>query len=354
MTPHVYPAGRYKICPRIKRTMLSLCVIAKNEAHCIGDMLKSVQTLNGEAIVLDTGSSDDTRAVALSYGARVYRYEWKNDFADARNVSMSYARHPWILVLDADEELAPSSLELIQNLIQGGPKAYFLNRHHFCATPNAATFSILEEGHPAIARGAKLYFSTHDIRLFPNDSRIQFAGEVHESVEDSLRHLGYAIERTPGIIYHYGHLLSGKRAQEKAALYLNLAKEKVLAAPHDWRAWYHLGVELQHHSRHLEAMHAFSRGIKMCSDFAPLWRQMGVSLSEQGDYSSALEAFTEALAKDHVCPLTWNALGVTFMRVNSLDAAEKCFETILAGDRVNPLAIMNLELVRQIKESTPS
>jgi len=84
-------------------------------------------------------------------------------------------------------------------------------------------------------------------------------------------------------------------------------------------------------------MQAFSRGIKLCRDFAPLWRQIGVSLSEEGDYSSALEAFTEALAKDHVCPLTWNALGITFMRVHSLDAAQLCFETILSGDRKNPI-----------------
>lgn len=330
--------------------MLSLCIIAKNESHCIGEMLESVRALNGEAIVLDTGSTDDTRAVALAHGAQVYRYQWKDDFADARNVSLSYARHRWILVLDADEELAPASLQIVRELISGEPKAYFFNRHHFCSTPNAATFFSLEEGHPAIARGAKVYFATHDIRLFPNDSRIAFSGEVHESAEDSLRHLGYSIEHSPAVIYHYGHLISGPRAQEKADLYLNLAKDKVTAAPHDWRAWYHLGVELQNHQRHLEAMHAFSRGITLCKDFAPLWRQIGVSLSERGDYSSALEAFTEALAKDNACPLTWNALGVTFMRVNSLDAAQLCFETILAGDGNNPLATMNLDLVRQIKE----
>lgn len=334
-------------------SMLSLCVIAKNEAHCIGGMLESVRHLVSEAIVLDTGSTDDTPSIALSHGAIVHRYDWKNNFADARNVSMSYAQHPWILVLDADEELPPPSVEIVKKLISGEPKAYFLDRHHFCSNPNAATFSSLEPSHPAIARGAKVYFATHDIRLFPNDPRIVFSGEVHESPDDSIRCLEYQIERSSGIIYHWGHLLSGKRASEKAELYLNLAQQKVSASPHDWRAWYHLGVELQNHKRHIEAMQAFSRGIKLCRDFAPLWRQIGVSLSEEGDYSNALEAFTEALAKDHVCPLTWNALGVTFMRVNSFDAAQLCFETILAGDNKNPLAHMNLEIIRQIRELQP-
>lgn len=331
--------------------MISLCVIAKNEAHCIGDMLESTRPLVSEAIVVDTGSTDDTRAIALSHGAQVYRHAWRNNFAEARNISLFYARHPWVLILDADEELAPSSIDLIRQLVSGAPKAYFIDRHHFCSTPNAATFATLEPGHPALARGAKVYFATHDLRLFPNDQRISFSGEVHESPEDSVRSLGYQIERTSCVIYHYGHLLSGPRAQEKAALYLDLASRKVHASPEDWRAWYQLGVELQNHKRHIEAMHAFSRGIEMRKDFAPLWRQIGVSLSEEGDYSNALEAFTEALAKDHSCPLTWNALGVTFMRVNSLDAARLCFETILAGDSGNPLARMNLDLIKRARES---
>lgn len=330
--------------------MLSLCVIAKNEAHCIGAMLESVRPLISEAIVVDTGSTDDTQAIALAHGARVITHAWRNDFAEARNVSLSNAQHPWILVLDADEELSPCSLELLKKLIAGEPKAYFLDRHHFCSAPNAATFSTLSPEHPAYARGAKVYFATHDLRLFPNDPRIRFTGEVHESTEDSLRGLEYQIERTPCVIYHYGHLMPPERMRVKADLYLDLALRKAHAAPDDWRTWYQLGVELQNQKRHLDAMRAFSRGIDLCKEFAPLWRQIGVSLAEEGDFSNALEAFTKALAEDHACPLTWNALGITFMRVQSFDAARLCFETILAGDSSNPTARMNLDLVKRLKE----
>jgi Flp pilus assembly protein TadD len=96
-------------------------------------------------------------------------------------------------------------------------------------------------------------------------------------------------------------------------------------------------------------MHAFSRGITLCQDFAPLWRQIGVSLCAHGEYTTAFEAFTEALSKDQACPLTWNALGVAFMKVQSLDAARLCFETILAGDAKNPTAKTNLEIVQQLQ-----
>jgi tetratricopeptide (TPR) repeat protein len=328
--------------------MLSLCVIAKNEAHCIGDMLNSVRPLASEMIVVDTGSSDDTAAVAKSHGARVHHHTWTNDFAQARNISLTLASSPWILVLDCDEELLPESIPTIRKLIQGPPQAYFVDRHHFFATPNAATFSALSPDHPAAARGAQAYFATHDIRLFPNVPTIRFSGEVHESPEDSLRKAGYQISRSECVIYHFGHLLAGSKAQEKAELYL--AKQKVTKAPQDWRTWYHLGVELQNHDRHLEAMHAFGRGITLCQDFAPLWRQIGVSLCAHGEYTTAFEAFTEALSKDHTCPLTWNALGVAFMKVQSLDAARLCFETILAGDTQNPAAQTNLQIVQHLQE----
>jgi len=330
--------------------MISLCAIAKNEAHCIGAMLESVRPLVSEMIVVDTGSSDDTRAVAYAHGATVYQHTWKNDFAEARNLSLSLAHHPWILVLDCDEELVADSIPKIQQLLQGPQQAYFIDRNHFFATPNAATFSALLPDHPAALRGAQAYFATHDIRFFPNSPMIRFSGEVHESPQDSVRKAGFAINRSECVIYHFGHLIAGARAQEKADLYLTLAQQKVTNAPQDWRTWYHLGVELQNHNRHVDAMHAFSRGITLCQDFAPLWRQIGVSLCAHGEYTTAFEAFTEALAKDHACPLTWNALGVAFMKVESLDAAKLCFETILAGDARNPAAITNLQIVQQLQE----
>jgi glycosyltransferase involved in cell wall biosynthesis len=330
--------------------MISLCAIAKNEAHCVGAMLESVRPLVSEIIIVDTGSTDDTCSVAHAHGATVHHHTWKNDFAEARNFSLSLAKNPWILVLDCDEELIADSIPKIKELLQGPPQAYFIDRHHFFATPNPATFSTLSPDHPAALRGAQAYFATHDIRLFPNVPTIRFAGAVHESPEDSLLKGGYTPTRTDCVIYHFGHLFGGERAREKAGLYLELAHHKVANDPQDWRAWYHLGVELQNHHRHVEAMHAFGRGITLCQDFAPLWRQIGISLCAHGEYTTAFEAFTEALSKDHACPLTWNALGVAFIQVKSFDAARLCFETILAGDGKNPAATTNLQIVEQLQE----
>ena len=71
-------------------------------------------------IVVDTGSSDDTAAIALRCGARVLHFDWCDDFSAARNAGLEAARGRWILVLDADEYLPEESIPTLRGLI-GGP-----------------------------------------------------------------------------------------------------------------------------------------------------------------------------------------------------------------------------------------
>jgi glycosyltransferase involved in cell wall biosynthesis len=77
--------------------MISLCAIVKNEAHTLGRMLTSVKPVADELIVVDTGSSDQSARVAQEHGARVISYEWQNDFAAARNFSISHPNGRWII-----------------------------------------------------------------------------------------------------------------------------------------------------------------------------------------------------------------------------------------------------------------
>ena len=70
---------------------ISLCLIAKNEEEVIGRCIESVMDIVDEIIVIDTGSTDNTIAVAEKYGAKVYNFTWIDDFAAARNYSFSKA-----------------------------------------------------------------------------------------------------------------------------------------------------------------------------------------------------------------------------------------------------------------------
>src|SRR6185369_7624849 len=82
---------------------LSFCMIARDEAKTIGAALAAAKPFCDEMIVVDTGSTDETRKVAASHGARVVEQAWTDDFAHARNRSLEEARGDFALVLDADE-----------------------------------------------------------------------------------------------------------------------------------------------------------------------------------------------------------------------------------------------------------
>jgi tetratricopeptide (TPR) repeat protein len=84
---------------------ISLCMIVKNEAQRLARCLTSVQLHVDEIIVVDTGSTDNTPEIARQFGAKVDSFVWCDDFAAARNYSLSLASGKWILILDADEEL---------------------------------------------------------------------------------------------------------------------------------------------------------------------------------------------------------------------------------------------------------
>ena len=64
---------------------ISLCMIVKNEEDCLGTCLDSLKDLVDEILIADTGSTDRTKEIAASYGARIFDFAWVDDFAAARN-----------------------------------------------------------------------------------------------------------------------------------------------------------------------------------------------------------------------------------------------------------------------------
>jgi glycosyltransferase involved in cell wall biosynthesis len=104
---------------------LSVCIITLNEEANIGRTLASVKDIADEIIVLDSGSTDATVAIAESYGARVFHEPWKG-FARQKNSSLAKATCDWILSLDADEEVSPELAASIKALLKsGGPEPPF-------------------------------------------------------------------------------------------------------------------------------------------------------------------------------------------------------------------------------------
>ena len=95
---------------------ISLCMIVKNEELVIGRCLESIKDVVDEIIIVDTGSTDNTKEIAKSYTNNIYDFKWINDFSAARNFSFSKASKDYIMWLDADDVILYEDKVKLQNL----------------------------------------------------------------------------------------------------------------------------------------------------------------------------------------------------------------------------------------------
>ncbi|UJF23814.1 glycosyltransferase family 2 protein [Suttonella sp. R2A3] len=100
---------------------LSVVMIVKNEADNLRLSLPSIKDLADEIIILDSGSSDDSQAVAESFGAKWYvNSDWQG-FGVQRQRAQAYAKGRWILALDADEVVDKALAQVISQTINQQP-----------------------------------------------------------------------------------------------------------------------------------------------------------------------------------------------------------------------------------------
>jgi glycosyltransferase involved in cell wall biosynthesis len=97
---------------------ITQCLIAKNEEANIEHCLSHLKTVVDEQIVIDTGSTDRTVELAEIMGAKVFHFDWINDFSAARNFALDKAKGDWIIFLDCDEYFSEDSVPLIRKCIK--------------------------------------------------------------------------------------------------------------------------------------------------------------------------------------------------------------------------------------------
>lgn len=97
---------------------ITACYIVKNEVENLAKSIKSLKNQVNEIVVVDTGSTDDTIAVARKFGAKVYSFPWQDDFSKARNFALSKAKGDWLVLLDADEYFTAKTAGNIRQVIR--------------------------------------------------------------------------------------------------------------------------------------------------------------------------------------------------------------------------------------------
>jgi glycosyltransferase involved in cell wall biosynthesis len=187
--------------PRISAT-----IIACNEANNLARALHSLACAD-EVVVVDSGSTDQTPAIAERLGARVINQPWQG-FAAQKNLATGYARHEWILNLDADEELDEVAQAAIRRWKASEPAA---DGYRFARRARYLGRWILHSG----------WYPDCKVRLF-NRGKGRWCGEyVHESVI-----VNGSVETMPGEILHYTwDTVEAQR--QKIEYYANLAAQEM-------------------------------------------------------------------------------------------------------------------------------
>ena len=149
---------------------ISVFIIARDEADRIGAAIDSVHAIANEVIVVDSGSTDDTVAVAESRGAQVLFHAW-HGYGPQKRYAEDACRNDWLLNLDADEEATPALVSEIRSLFANG------------RTPASAFFRVhIKDVFPHETAPAPWAYGYNQIRLY--DRRVgQFSDSpVHDTV----------------------------------------------------------------------------------------------------------------------------------------------------------------------------
>jgi glycosyltransferase involved in cell wall biosynthesis len=221
---------------------ITLCMIVKDEEKRLEACLASAAEYVEEMIIVDTGSTDNTREIALRYGATVIQAPWENDFAKARNAGLELATKQWILCLDADERLAPPLNGYLSYLTkQEDVHGYYVKMISFIGD-SANGESMTDEA----------------CRLFRNDPRIRFSRPIHEQVIPSLLALpGACLLRSELTVLHEGYLnavIAEKKKNERNTAILQAA---LRCDPDDPEYRYAYGTELYQQQKYDEALQFF-------------------------------------------------------------------------------------------------
>lgn len=182
------------------KIILTVGMIIKNEEkhleNCLSALKKLLDNVPSELIIVDTGSTDRSKEIALKYTDKVYDFEWIDDFAAARNHGLKKAKGEWFMQLDADEYLDDDCEEMIT----------FFSIPQLWQKYKSASIPIWNYSY-----GRKKAF---DQFLAPRFVRLEEGVEFHDPIHEWLPQPNpHGIFSTK--LHHYGYAFANKEEMHK-------------------------------------------------------------------------------------------------------------------------------------------
>ena len=259
-------------------------MIVRNEEARLADCLASVKDFADEMVVVDTGSTDATIAVATAAGARVERLDWPGDFAPARNSALTFLNGDWVLVLDADERLQPEVIPQLRQLM---------------AEPDVLVINLLRH-----ELGAAMAPYSRVSRLFRRHPDLRWSRPYHSMIDDSVDAL---LRREPHwrvvdcpqpAILHDGYRPELLAGSDKTARLRKAMESELAAHPGDPYASAKLGGLLISEGKQAEAIPLLHGGLERATrpngERYELLFHLGMALTPT-DAAGAVECYRQAL-----------------------------------------------------------
>lgn len=288
---------------RTRMPKISLCIIARDEERFLEGCLASVNGVVSQIVLVDTGSTDRTVAIARAAGAVVVDHPWADDFAAARNAALPHATGDWVLVLDADERLAPGAGKAIHDTIKKQSFVLGLLPLHDASRLDASPEEILS----GAARRGEPILLPRLLRKLPD---LVWKGRVHENIADWISVNGRKGTQVNAPILHFGAVPELRVQRGKAGRNLRILELQCAEQPEAAFAWAYLAAERERAGDIAGAEQAEETGWEMLKHaiqrgehpaVVPLAGRRALRRSGRKDWQGALDVVAEArsLGSDH-------------------------------------------------------
>ncbi|QIZ51598.1 glycosyltransferase [Dickeya zeae] len=258
--------------------MISVCMIMKNEVRHLANTLASIAAHFDDIIVVDTGSTDDSKAIARQFTPHVYDFAWVADFSAARNASLDYARYDWVLVVDADEEVDSVDIDALHALIKAHPHSI----------GRVERINYLDEGNDTTTVRESIN------RLFRKD-RYHYSGIIHEQVTPRDTNTPPPLSfMAPIRLNHVGYRKEALQDTDKVSRNITLLEQALTTQTDDPYLLFQLGKSYYLKRDYPTAIHYFQQALRFETNFTyeyteDLIETYGYALINAGKYAEAMD-----------------------------------------------------------------
>jgi glycosyltransferase involved in cell wall biosynthesis len=274
-------------------------MIVKNEEEVIGRCLESISDLVDEIIIMDTGSTDNTKLVASKFTKSIFDFQWIDDFAAARNAAFNKASMDYILWLDADDIIEETDRERFKALKE---------------SLDPAVDSVTMKYHIGFDEYGNISFSLRRNRLVKRVNKFRWIGAVHEYLE------------VWGKIYHSDVAVTHKSVHHDSDRNLKIYEKRISQGEElSPRDLYYYANELLDHQEYKSAASFYEKflssgkgwvedNISSCGKLADCYQHLG-------DHERELEAVLRSFRYGSVRAEFCCRLGYHFLQKNDISAA---------------------------------